>query len=39
MKYSKAKRAINPAHESDQEKASGEYQENARMHDNVWWLI
>lgn len=39
IEYSKAKRDIKPAYESDQEKASGEIQENARMHDNVWWLI
>ena len=39
IEFSKAKRAINPVHKSDQEKASGEFQENARMHDTVWWLI
>jgi hypothetical protein len=39
IEYSKAKRSINPAYESEQEKGLGEVQENARMHDNVWWLI
>lgn len=39
IEYSKAKKAINPAYQNDQQKALGEYQENAQMHDNVWWLI
>jgi len=39
IEYSKAKKEINPAHESDQVKISSGILDNVRMHDNVWWLI
>jgi hypothetical protein len=39
MEYSKAKKGINPSTENDPENALGEFQINARMQDNVWWLI